>query len=71
MQLLVNHQLIPFSTRPKNVSLAQAQTCYKRYEAIAVNWLYCLFSMSKNKDQKRIYQSATNVMLALKFLLTS
>ena len=37
MQLLVNHQLIPFPTRPKNISLAQAQTFYKRYEAIAEN----------------------------------
>ena len=70
MRLLVNHQLISITIHPKSISLEQV--CYKRSQGIAVTSLHCLlFSTSKNKDLKRISESATNVMLALKFLWTS
>ena len=70
MQLLINNQLIPVAIRPKSIS--PEQICYKRSQGIGVNLLHCLpFSTSKNKDLKRISKSATNVVLALKFLWTS
>ena len=70
MRLLVNHQLISITIHPKSISLEQI--CYKRSQGIAVTSLDCLlFSTSKNKDLKRISESATNLMLALKFLWTS
>ena len=66
MRLLVNHQLIPIAIQPKRISLEQI--CYKRSQGITVTLLhYLLFSPSKNKDQKRIWKNATNVVLALKF----
>ena len=67
MLLLVNHQPIPIAIQPKSISLKQI--CYKRSQGIAVTSLHCLlFSTSKDKDPKRILKSATNVVLALKFL---
>ena len=67
MQLLVNHQLIPIATQPKNMSLELI--CYKRSQGIVVTSLHCLlFATSKNKDLNQISKSATNVVLALKFL---
>ena len=70
MRLLVNHQLIPIAIQPKSISLEQI--CYKRSQGIAVTSLHCLlFSTSKNKDLKQISKSATNVVLAVKFLWTS
>ena len=70
MRLLVNHQIIPIAMQPISISLEQI--CYKRSQGIAVTSLHCLlFSTSKNKDLKRISKSATNVVLALKFLWTS
>ena len=69
MRLLVNHQLIPIVIQPKSISLDQI--CYKRSQGIAVTSLHCLlFLTSKNKDLKRISKSATNVVIALKFLWT-
>ena len=48
------------------------QICYERSQGIDVTSLHCLpFLTSKNKDLKRILKSATNVVLALKFLWTS
>ena len=56
MQLLVNHQFIPISVQPKSISLEQI--CYKSSQGITVISLHCLpFSMSKNKDLKRISES--------------
>ena len=70
MRLLVNHQLIPVAIEPKSISLEQIY--YKRSQGIATTSLHCLlFSTSKNKEQKRIWKSATNVMEALKFILAS
>ena len=70
MRLLVNHQLTPIAIQPKSISLEQI--CYKRPQSIAVISLHCLlFSTSKNKDLKRISKSATNEVLAMKFLWTS
>ena len=70
MRLLVNHQLIPIAIQPKSIS--PEQICYKRSQGIAVTSLHCLlFSTSKNKDLKQISKSATNVVLAVKFLWTS
>ena len=70
MLLLVNHQLIPIAIQPKSISLEQI--CYKRSQGIAVTSVHCLlFSTSKNKDLKQISKSATNVVLALKFIWTS
>ena len=70
MRLLVNRQFIPIPIQPESISLEQI--CYKRSQNIAVNSLHCLlFLTSKNKDLKRISKSATNIMLALKFLWTS
>ena len=69
-RLLVNHQLISIAIQPKSVSLEQI--CYKRSQGIAVTSLHCLlFSTSKKSDLKRISKSASNVVLALKFLWTS
>ena len=70
MWLLVSHQLIPIAIQPKNISLEPI--CYNRSQGIAVTSLhYVLFLTSKNKDLKQISKSATNVVLALKFLWTS
>ena len=70
MRLLVNHQLIPIAIQPKSISFEQI--CYKRSQGIAVTSVHCLlFSTSKNKDLKQISKSATNVVLALKFIWTS
>ena len=61
MRLLVNHQLIPIAIQPKSIS--PEQICYKRSQGIAVTSLHCLlFSTSKNKDLKRISESAINVV---------
>ena len=70
MRLLINHQLIPIAIQPKSISLEQI--CYKRSHGIDVTSVHCLFfSTLKNKDLKRISKSATNVVLALKFLWTT
>ena len=70
MRLLVNHPLIPIAIQPKSISLEQI--CYKISQGIAVTSVHCLlFLTSKNKDLKRISKSATNVVLALKFIWTS
>ena len=70
MGLLVNHHLIPIAIQPKSIS--REQICYKSSQGIAITSLhFLLFLMSKNKDLKRISKSATNVVLALKFLWTS
>ena len=70
MRLLVDHQLIPIVIQTKSISIEQI--CYKRFQGIALTSLQCfLFSTPKNKDLKRISKSATNVVLALKFLWTS
>ena len=67
MQLLVNHQLIPIAILLKSISLEQIW--YERSQGIAVTSLHCLlFSKAKNNDLKRILKSATNVVLALKFI---
>ena len=56
MQLLVNHQFIPISIQPKSISLEQI--CYKSSQGITVTSLHRLpFSMSKNKDLKRISEN--------------
>ena len=48
------------------------QICYERSQGIDVTSQQCLpFLTSKNKDLKQILKSATNVVLALKFLWTS
>ena len=61
MRLLVNHQLIPVAIQPKSIS--PEQICCKRSQGIAAPSLHCLpFSTSKNKDQKRISETATNVV---------
>ena len=61
---------IPIAIQPKSISLEQI--CYKISRGIAETLLHCLQkSTSKNKDLKQISKSATNVVLALKFLLTS
>ena len=60
MRLLVNHQLIPIAIQPKSIS--PEQICYNRSQGIAVTSLhFLLFSTSKNKDIKRISESATNL----------
>ena len=70
MRLLVNHQLITIAIQPKSISLEQI--CYKRSHGIDVTSVHCLlFSTSKNKGLKRFSKSATNVVLALKFLWTT
>ena len=70
MQLLVNYQLILIAIEPKRISLEQF--CYKRSQGIGITSMDCLlFLMSKNKDLKRISESPTNEVLALKFLWTS
>ena len=75
MRLLVNHQLIPIAIQPKSISLEQI--CHKRSQGnivvIVVTSLQCLlfFDVKKHKDLKQISKSATNVVLALKFLWTS
>ena len=74
MRLLVNnHQVLPHAIHPKTISLEQI--CYKRRQGIAITSLtslHCLlFSTSKNKDLERISKSATNAVLALKFIWTS
>ena len=63
MRLLVNNQLIPIAIQPKSISLGQI--CYKRSQSIAVISLHCL------QRPKTNLESATNVVLALKFLWTS
>ena len=61
MRLLVNHQLFPISIHPKSISRKQIR--YKRSQGIDVTSLHCfLFATSKNKDLKRIWKSATNVV---------
>ena len=61
MRLLVNHQLIPIEIQSKSIPLEQIYC--KRSQAIVVTSLhYLLFSMSKNKDLKRISKSATNAV---------
>ena len=58
MLLLVNHQFIPISIRPKSISSIE-QSCHRRSQAIVVTSLYCLlFLTPKNKDLKRIPKSA-------------
>ena len=70
MRLLVNYQLIPIVTQPKDISLEQI--CYKRSQGAAVTSLHCLLlSASKSKDLKRMSKSATNLVLALKFIWNS
>ena len=61
MRLLVNHQLIPIAIQPKSIS--PEKICYKRSQGTAVTSLHCLlFLTSRNKDLKRISESATNVV---------
>ena len=70
MRLLANHHLTLNAIQRKSMSLEQIR--YKRSQGIAVTSLHCLLSSTlKNKDLKRISKSATNVVLALKFLWTS
>ena len=71
MRLLVNHQLISDPIHSKSISLEQI--CYKRTQVITVTSLHSLLFRreKKNKDLKRISKSATNVMLAFKFLWIS
>ena len=70
MRLLVNHQLISIAIKPKSISLEQI--CYKRSQGIGVTSLHCLlFFTLKNKDLKQISKSATNAVLAIKFIWTS
>ena len=70
MRLLDNHQLILITIQPKGISLEQI--CCKRSQGIAVTSLHCLpFSKSKNKDLNQISKSATNVVLPLRFFVTS
>ena len=69
MRFLVNHQLILIAIQPKSISLEQI--CYKRSQGIVVTSLHCLrFSTSKNKDLKRISESASSVVLALETFWT-
>ena len=63
MRLLIYHQLIPFPERPKRMSLERTSYCC----TFAV--LSPFFDVQK-KDLKLISKSATNVVSALKFLLT-
>ena len=61
MQLLVNHQLIPIAIQPKSIS--PEQISYKKSQGIAITALHhFLFSTSKNKNLKRISESATIVV---------
>ena len=67
MRLQVNRLLVSIAIQPKSISLEQI--CYKIYQSIAVTLLHrLLFSTSKNKYLKRISKSATNVVVAFKFL---
>ena len=66
MQLPVNQQLIPIAIQPKSICLEQI--CYKRSQGIDVTSLHFLLSSTSKKDLKRTLKSATNVVLALKFL---
>ena len=60
MQLLVNHQLIPFSIWPK--SFSSEQSWCKRSETIVVTSLYCciIIVVSKNKSLKWTLKCAAN-----------
>ena len=60
MQLLVNHQLIPFSIWPK--SFSSEQSWCKRSETIVLTSLYCciIIAVSKNKSLKWILKCAGN-----------
>ena len=62
VQLLVNHQLIPFSICPKSISLEQS--CNEKPPTIVVTSI--LFSTLKKKDLNLIWKIATNIVLALK-----
>ena len=59
MRELVNQQLVPIAIQPKNINFEQM--FYKRSQGIAATSPhFLLFSVTKNKDLKRISKSATN-----------